>query len=60
MKKKNRKNRAIHAYQSKKAKKLMRDYRMFGIPQGGQAVMLSSSGVTAPVYNLTASALRWN
>lgn len=53
------KKRLASSYNSKKAKKLIRDYRVFGAPQRGQTAMQSSSGITAPVYNLTASSLFW-
>ena len=58
--KKPEKKKSARTWSIKKAKKLMQDYRIFGEPHIGQASMLNNSGITAPIYNLTASAISWN
>lgn len=55
MKKKVAKKASARNALDRKVQRLMREYRLFGVPQGGAATMLSNTGLTAPLYNLTAT-----
>lgn len=57
--KKDEKNKSAWTRSDKRAKRLMRDYRIFETQHVGQATMFNDSGITPPMYNLTASAISW-